>query len=513
MMTGTELGHIRWRDPQAKTKDTDDGLNSEMRFVVASDANIGNAQFCHFLHWTETGRTPRAQALWTEFAPVIKANINIWESNANGKTGEGAFFYNRWQRACGREDCDPSDWERKGDGELEPIFLRAFDDEDRTSVSLTKMQIERLMNDLSSDEQKLVDNRGLTPGQVAWRRQQIEGTYGGRVDDFYMNYPDTPLQAFGARGQHYFEFFGLEFVRKSLRKPEREGRLVVEEPEKPLMDDLGKPIQKVHIVDERGGPFRFYVLPDGTQRLGHGERLLASGDPCLGAKSDEHPDDAGTKVKGVHSKAALQVLDRLTTEEYEARIILEYLQNVTEKDFAWDIMLMGILYGFPLLGLARRVIGEGTMDHLLELGYPYNRIYRSVYKGAPGPRNRYQKIKLGFWEDKDTRVFGYGKLQEVINEKRWGIFSDRILVSLEGVTADTVWKKPHKKIDELLDDPADACMMLARMDNEYPPYIGETDEQVERRVKAENFTVWDALRLYGDRDLRRRHRSAGFPAL
>jgi hypothetical protein len=495
MMPGTELGHIRFKDPSAASRGRDEGLNSEMMFVVASDATIGNAQFCHFFHWTETGRTPRARELWAEFAPVIKANINVWETNANGKTGDGAFLHEQWQLACGREDCDPSEWESKGSGFLEPIFLRAYDDIERTSIYLSPPEKDRLLNDLDSEEQRLIDERGLIAEQIGWRREQVNGVYGGRVDEFYMNYPDTPGQAFGARGKHFFPMEGIEFVHGLIRKPLREGRLMVERPDSPLLDNLGRPIQKVHIVDEKGGPFRFWELPEEKERVGHGERLMIGADPCLGAKSDEHPEDGGTTAKGVHSKAAAQVLDRLRTPDYEGRIIVDYLNNVREREFAFDLMLLGMLYGFPLLGLARRIIGETAMDWILQLGYPYRRIYQSIYSGAPDHGNRYSEPKLGFWEDQDTRGFAYQKLAEILADKRWEIYSDRILISLEAVTGDHVYKKPHKKIDEILDDPADACAMLARMDNEYPPYIGESDQQVERREKIQAVTVWDVLRM------------------
>ena len=135
-------------------------------------------------------------------------------STGNGKIGRGANFYNYWQEAGGLDETSENE------------FVRFFAPwtEDPTAVA-----DERLAADAPrDDEERTLMKIGITRAQLAWRRKQIATDYKGIVEDFNIENPYTPEDAFTATGYPAFAPDELRFMLETVKPPLHVGEFVKE---------------------------------------------------------------------------------------------------------------------------------------------------------------------------------------------------------------------------------------------------------------------------------------------
>ena len=124
----------------------------------------------------------------------------ILESTANGAQGE---FYRLWKGAVA------------GENEYLPIFLPWHITPEYTREPPEGMQT-------TVEEEKLIENHGLTLGQLYWRRLKI--AEGGKLK-FQQEYPITPEEAFIVSGSNVFNVENLDklvprpYVKRSAFDP------------------------------------------------------------------------------------------------------------------------------------------------------------------------------------------------------------------------------------------------------------------------------------------------------
>ena len=166
-------------------------LDSEYRVATAADENAGRGMTIHNLHCSEVARWPgdAAEALTSLRAAVPENGEVVLESTPNGA---GGLFYEEWQRA-------------EENGYIRHFFPWWFEDAYcLETVSGTALP-------LTPEEERLVENAGLSEGQVAWRRAQRAQLRRLAVQE----YAEDAVSCFLASGECVFDLEAIEQALQS----------------------------------------------------------------------------------------------------------------------------------------------------------------------------------------------------------------------------------------------------------------------------------------------------------
>jgi intein/homing endonuclease len=127
------------------------------------------------------------------------------ESTGNGQVGDGEAFYKYWQQASDIDKPGDSDWVR--------FFVPWTEDPHAVS---NQIPTDCGMKD---DEEKALLKSGLTKYQIAWRRHEIATTYQGIVEEFNVENPLEPNDAFRSSGFPAFAYEEQQYATSSVREP------------------------------------------------------------------------------------------------------------------------------------------------------------------------------------------------------------------------------------------------------------------------------------------------------
>lgn len=160
-----------------------------------------------FIHFSEAAYYP-SDSPFTAVLPTLAKSVDrsfaAIESTGNGIIGDGEAFYKFWQQASEPDKLGDSEWIR---------FFVPWT-EDPYAVS------NQVPNDIpKDDEEKVLLKAGLTKFQIAWRRIEIATTYQGIVEDFSVENPITPDEAFIAGGSPAFAYEEKQYVQSTVRPP------------------------------------------------------------------------------------------------------------------------------------------------------------------------------------------------------------------------------------------------------------------------------------------------------
>ena len=179
-------------------------LDSEYRVETADD-NAGRGMTIHNLHCSEVSRWPRGaeDTLASLRAAVVPDGEIVLESTPNGASG---LFYNEWQTARER-------------GYVKHFFPWWY--ERSYKEDLEKRPVENL----TEEEKKLIDQHGLTLGQIAWRRWR----WGQFLEQAPQEYAEDETSCFLASGECVFEMDAIREAAAEATTPtvEDNGRLSV----------------------------------------------------------------------------------------------------------------------------------------------------------------------------------------------------------------------------------------------------------------------------------------------
>ena len=158
-----------------------------------------------FYHGSESAYYPEDSPFTAVLPALAKSPARSFaalESTGNGVVGDGEAFYKYWQQA--------SDPDRIGDSEWVRFFVPWTEDPYAVSSQIPK--------DIPKDEEeRTLLKIGLSKEQVAWRRIEIATTYQGIVEDFAVECPITPEDAFLSGGSPAFAREELDYVRSTVR--------------------------------------------------------------------------------------------------------------------------------------------------------------------------------------------------------------------------------------------------------------------------------------------------------
>ena len=166
-------------------------LDSEFRVVSAADRNAGRGLTIHNLHCSELSRWPGnpGDTLAGLRAALVPRGELIMESTPNGAQG---CFYDEWQLA--------------GQSGIVPHFFPWW---------LEEAYVAGRAEELTDEEQKLVDREGLSREQIGYRRT-LEAGFRGLMSQEYAEDAET---CFRATGDCCFEVGAIEDRMAELNGP------------------------------------------------------------------------------------------------------------------------------------------------------------------------------------------------------------------------------------------------------------------------------------------------------
>jgi hypothetical protein len=266
-------------------------LDSEFT-VTSADENAGRGRTIQNLHCTEVSRWGRdgEEALASLRAAVVPGGEIVLESTANGAWGQ---FYDEWQRA-------------EETGYTKHFFPWWYEE---SYVAGTGAPI--LM--LTEEETALVNEHGLTAGQIAWRRQQWASMRGMAAQEF----AEDAVTCFRASGECAFELDAVEAALAAVSEP----------------------------VEARENGRWAIWLPAQA-----GRKYVIGADP------------AGGGVEGDYSCA--EVIDRDTGMQ-----CAELHGHYPPREFAQKLMKLGREYNSALLAVERNNHGMTVLAYLQTWGY------------------------------------------------------------------------------------------------------------------------------------------------
>lgn len=161
-----------------------------------------------FYHGSEAAYYP-SDSPFTAVLPALARSIErsfaVLESTGNGVVGDGEAFHKYWQQAS-----DPG---KRGDSDWVRFFVPWTEDPYCTSNQIPD-DIPR------DDEEKVLLKAGLSRQQIAWRRIEIATTYQGIVEDFAVENPLEPNDAFIAGGFPAFAHEERDYVTSTTCDPQ-----------------------------------------------------------------------------------------------------------------------------------------------------------------------------------------------------------------------------------------------------------------------------------------------------
>ena len=225
----------------------DRGLQSQIYMETAGQQSTGRSSTNQHLHCSEVAFWPNAGLTISglfQTVPTRPGTSIILESTANGMTGKGEEFYERWMRAEAEQG--------KPGARFHPIFFPWFWNPeyelDDSEFSPDKFEIE-----LKRKFPQITDRK------LAWRRYKIQNDMGSATlspeDQFRQEYPASSQEAFLASGRPVFP---AEKVRDHIER--LRGRTV----KRGTFDGSGR------FIERSDGPYRIFVpmRPEGIYAIG-----------------------------------------------------------------------------------------------------------------------------------------------------------------------------------------------------------------------------------------------------
>lgn len=363
---------------------------SQLR-VQTAFRHKGSGATIHMLHVSELAKWSDPRTTMLSLRQAAREADVVIESTANGKTGQGQYFYNQWQLA------------RRGESGYVAKFFAWFDNplyripEDSPAFSYWMNK-----SRLSSEEKALQSAHQLSDGQLAWRRKTIADECGGEVDDFRQEFPSNDEEAFlRVEGDRVFDLGACNaYLSKAKvfneKNPPIKGFLnwkVL-----PELNHTGRCINrdKLRVVfrEDPDGPVTLYALPDPKNQLSH--RYKGAGDVAKG-------------VKGGDSNSAA-ILDR-----HRKMIVATWHELCDATLFGEYCARLAIFYGAEV-AIEANGVGHAALVKLLEIVGP--KYTWASHKFRPGdPVSEFDNGRWG-WDTTDRWHMANG-LKDVIRNDSW----------------------------------------------------------------------------------------------
>lgn len=345
-----------------------DGTHSQIIIDTAENPDAGRKYTFRAAHLSEYAYFSHADRLMlglSQAVPALPQTIIIKETTANGFN----FFRDEWEAASNGEN----DWI--------PIFIPWYWGDDYVMPVDDTFQVgDPALGDITKDEFFLRDKfakEGIDrcEERLQWRRWCIKNNCGGSVQAWNQEYPATPLDAFVASGQCFFD---KEMLAQQLYKAKE-----------PLFRaDIVKVdfIHKLRISPE--GQFEFYEKPGSGEKY-YGQYAIG-GDACSGSGADY---------------AVLCARDKETRN-----VVATFRGKVDSDELAEKAALLGGFLNNAIVGIENDKFGFAANIKLKQ-------IYARIYHQRIINRDTAQVTEKFGWETTGTtRPAMLNQLQEEIRE-------------------------------------------------------------------------------------------------
>jgi len=331
---------------------------SYVQVETANNLAGGRSFTARRIHLSEYAFYRNAATLMTglmQSLPDDPDTMLIIESTANGM---GGAFYDAWNRAV------------EGKNDFVAVFLAWWEHEEYTRA--LDVPAEQFQASMSTEERELMRAFSLSLERINWRRWCIANKCEGDEDRFRQEYPSTAEEAFISSGRPRFR---PAYIKRHLAvEPSIRGELRVEQ--------IGPRAETFLEVSERGA-LHVWERP----QKGHGY--------VIGADTSEGID--------VNEGTGTADPDYSVGDVFEAAVGIQVAQlreRLTPSEFGRYLFELGKWYNWAYIVPEVNGIGQSTVDSLIALGYPSDRLYhRVIYDEAGRPATN----KIGFKTTSTTR--------------------------------------------------------------------------------------------------------------
>jgi hypothetical protein len=307
---------------------------------------ITNVHFSEYPYYADSAAT---RAAIMSAVPKTADTCAIIEGTAKAIGDE---FHKTWQTAI--DSAVESEWE--------PIFLGCFEHPGNRMALV--IPADRFQASLTPEERDLMGRHGLFLEQLAWRRWTIQNDFNGDVQRFRREHPATPEEAFTAGSRNRFSIPHIQ--RMPIQRQPMVGELSTEE--------VG-PEKRIIFLPGEYGALRIYRLPE------KGRCYAAGADPSGGADAAEGVGESDPDWAVCH------ILDRDNNEQcavLRARLMPGEFGRYCNVLLRW--------YNNAQVCLERTGAGIGSLEALLNAGYPASLIYHRPMTPDQDPQVRSDKI-------------------------------------------------------------------------------------------------------------------------
>ncbi|MBT3326712.1 MAG: hypothetical protein HN396_10770, partial [Gemmatimonadales bacterium] len=247
-------------------------INSVIEVLLARESKkstigrTGRGMTIHALHLSEYAHMDNPEATMTGLlraVPRSNPTINIvLETTAKAY---GDPFFREWERAKRNEELGRLD-------SILPVFI-AWTDHHEYQYDLTEDREEWLTNDIRwedsdeyGDERDLIETHGVSLGQIAWRRDEIDSP-GFDKRKFKIEYPRTEGEAFQGSGGNYLDGSKMQVHVGEAKPPVKQG--LMEMPYYTHLPSFKEGDETERWMDLWGGPKDEDGEVLGGPRIGH----------------------------------------------------------------------------------------------------------------------------------------------------------------------------------------------------------------------------------------------------
>lgn len=387
---------------------------------TAGEFEAGRGGTYRGLHLSEVAFWPQISQKLTALMQTVPDDpdtLVIYESTANGYNA----FKDLWDDAeAGRSDFLAFFWPWHKD----PEYSRAFASETEREA----FTIGDASNPYAEREPELVQELGLTPEQLNWRRYAIANKCAGDLRKFDQEYPTVPEDAFIATGQKVFDSYRVGQLMKRVettdpRPPTLEnpgpiiGDFKAERMETQINrrgDSIEVPASALWVPRPRGlpnptAPFRLYLPQDALDGDGHLRKDPLEEDETPPARRDYiavlDPSGGNTESTKETDYHAIQVIDHKTLEQ-----VAVYRSRIEPEEVALVLLMVCRFFNDAWAGVERTGGWGMPILRILWLDYHYPFVYRSKRTGQVSEKT---EARLGWSTDQRTKpdlIAGMGGL-------------------------------------------------------------------------------------------------------
>ena len=331
--TSNETYGIKWSNGSyieiGTAKNVDTGRSFSLRHVL-----LDEFAFC-----------PNASTLMTALLPAVPKDPGTSVLVVSTANGVGGAFYDMWQRAC----------DRSRDNEWIPIFFGWWEDPSyKMPLNMPAPEFQASLSrnhPVFGDELSEREKYGLSLEQLYWRRWMIINECEGNLSKFQQEYPGEPSEAFISSGRPRFDSIALS-------------RMPI------VQDGITGDLEVQRIGNERRPTFS--VRQDGRgsltvfRRPERHRQYVIGGDP-----SEGHDVKSGEPGNSDPDWSVAQILDLETGEQ-----VARYRERTQPAEFGKVLYDLGWWYNWAYQVPEAKGAGLGTIEKLLELEYPLDKLHR-----------------------------------------------------------------------------------------------------------------------------------------